>query len=41
MMSPRKRQILDLPPAYVNVSHFFHDTLSLLCHQANSEKLFP
>ena len=37
MMSLRKWQILDPPPPYVTVSHFFSYSL-LLCRQANSEK---
>ena len=38
MTSLEKHQILDPPPPYITVSHFFHYISSFLCHQANSEK---
>ena len=41
MTSPQKCQILDPPPPYVTVSHFYHYNPSPPCHQANSDKLFP
>ena len=41
MMSPRKDQVLNNPPLYVTVSHFFHYIPSSLCHQGNSDQLFP
>ena len=42
MTLPQKCQILDRTlSSYVTVSHFFPYTPSRLCHQENSDELFP
>ena len=41
MTSRQKCQILDSPPPYVTVSHFYDYNPSPPYHQANNDKRFP